>query len=90
MTAKLTTYTVLPHADGVSACANCGAKLRAGEQAVSVYDPDGLSYHEHLPRCQRNTDDGASVASRLMNDIRAGKPPANPDPAHARRKVQGS
>ena len=86
--AKRIPYTVLAFASGAHSCANCGAKLVEGDAAVSVFDPDGISYHQHA-QCQRPANDGASKAARLMNDIRAGKPPVNPDPAHAQRKVQG-
>lgn len=87
MTGKqLIQYTVLEHADGAHTCAHCGAKLRAGERAISVWNPTGVSWHEHA-KCERRSTDGATLGARLMQDIRDGKPVTNPAPD---RKVQGT
>jgi hypothetical protein len=69
MSAQRTAYTVRTAGQ---ACAKCGAKFREGEHAVSVYDPDAISWHEHA-ECAR-PGAGGSAADRLMADIRAGKP----------------
>ena len=86
MTVKLTGYTVSAKAAGIT-CGVCGAKLAEGDAAISVFDPEGLSWHQH-ETCQRDEEDGASKAARLMSDIHAGKPAANPNLRPM--KVQGT
>lgn len=83
---KLTGYTVTARSAGIT-CGVCGAKLRDGDKAISVYDPEGVSWHQH-ETCQRDEEDGASKAARLMQDIRDGKPPVNPNTTPM--KVQGT
>jgi hypothetical protein len=86
MAAKRTPYTVSARAAGQT-CAVCGAKFREGDEAISVFDPDALSWHQHA-ECARPAADGGSAADRLMADIRAGKPPVNP-PAQTPTRIQG-
>lgn len=86
MAAKRIPYTVSERAAGAT-CAKCGAKFREGDDAISVFDPDAISWHEHAA-CERDERDGASVGARLMADIRAGKPPLHP-PTDLPTRIQG-
>lgn len=61
-------FTVLPAADKLHGCPICGAKLRAGEEALAVLSP-GTAHVQHADACTPKGD-GAALAARLMEEVR--------------------